>query len=103
VGVLGLWKWLETKGVSPTFIILGFTEPDKQEQRKLVDLQGGYYSTIRWAYNNLEIEEAHEHLESQLLRLGRKEDIVVYIDGERAMEKKSTHDQRAEQHAQSIA
>ncbi|KAF9977791.1 Rad2 nuclease [Actinomortierella ambigua] len=102
MGIVGLWKWLEKKGVSPTTIVLGHTLPEASTRHKRVDLQGAYFPTIRWAYGSLEADKAHEQLEKEILRLGEKDDVIIYVDGDVATEKESTHEHRSVLQAQSL-
>ena len=61
-----------------------------------VDVCGSFYASIRWAYTRFwdNRELAHEVLAKILNKLGRKDQLVFYIDKRPAVEKRQTHDRR---------
>ncbi|KAG0020284.1 Elongation of fatty acids protein 2 [Podila clonocystis] len=102
MGVDGLWPWMATKGYSPSKIILGFTKLPVHGRKRRVDLAGGYYPTLRWAYGSNTMDKAHVAVERELRRLGNQNDIVIYIDGTPPVEKRKTHAERAERRAKAL-
>ncbi|KAG0013179.1 hypothetical protein BGZ82_002274, partial [Podila clonocystis] len=55
-----------------------------------------FYSVIRNAYSHHTPEKAHSILEQHLLRFGSKSNLILYIDGEPALEKQDTAKHRKE-------
>ncbi|KAF9159624.1 Rad2 nuclease [Actinomortierella ambigua] len=80
---------LETAGTDDTQAV-----STEDNSRIRVDLLGGFYPTIVWAYRNRPLQEAHDHLTREVLKLGARESLVVYVDGNRPMEKAATHAKR---------
>ncbi|KAF9326086.1 hypothetical protein BG006_010449 [Podila minutissima] len=58
-----------------------------------VDVCRSQFSTIWYSYNNnhSDTNNAHRQLEHQLIKLGTKGELVLYIDGHPAAEKANTH------------
>ncbi|KAG0284183.1 hypothetical protein BGZ98_006017, partial [Dissophora globulifera] len=101
MGATGLWPWTKSRGYAPSELILGSTQlPDGAKKR--VDLAGGYYPIIRRVYGSNTLDDAHAAVEWQLKQVGKQDDIVVYIDGEAAEEKRSTHTERAGRRAKAL-
>ncbi|KAF9583106.1 hypothetical protein BGW38_010223 [Lunasporangiospora selenospora] len=95
MGVHGHKPWTKKHGYISGNLILGITElPDCGKKR--VDLAWGFNPTIRWAYGTKSLDDAHAVVETQLRRIGEKDDVVVYVDGAQAQEKEKTQAERAE-------
>ncbi|KAF9542692.1 hypothetical protein EC957_001747 [Mortierella hygrophila] len=61
-----------------------------------IDIQGSIFPTIRYAYSHSSsLENAHKLVLKRIKQLGRREDSVLYFDGDPAQEKQETHQQRA--------
>ncbi|KAF9169589.1 hypothetical protein BGX21_001217 [Mortierella sp. AD011] len=96
----GTWAWLRNKKIYHPRLIHPNSQIVQPSQSKIrVDVCGSFYSSIRWAYTRFRDsrELAHEALGRILARLGRKDQLVFYIDGRPAVEKQQTHDRRRQQ------
>lgn len=99
MGLAGAWAWLRDKLYYPRLI-----HPNPQivlpPQSKIrVDVCGSFYASIRWACTRFRGNRqlAHEVLAGIISRLGRKDQLVFYIDGHSAVEKHETHNRRRQQ------
>ncbi|KAF9157331.1 hypothetical protein DFQ26_008840, partial [Actinomortierella ambigua] len=94
MGVPGSFRALRDKGVALEKHDHLPTLPVSAEFR--VDVSQLFHSTCRYAYGRLhsDVTFAHKQLEKQLLRLGDKSNLVLYVDGHPPLEKSTTHVKR---------
>ncbi|KAF9367280.1 hypothetical protein BGX21_007594, partial [Mortierella sp. AD011] len=94
MGVKGLWLLLRNKGHAAD--IHGKPSCPTPASKIRVDVCGSQFSTIRYAYSiaHSDTNNAHRRLEQQLIKLGKKDELVLYVDGHPAAEKANTHHQR---------
>ncbi|KAF8919707.1 hypothetical protein BGZ58_004589, partial [Dissophora ornata] len=94
MGVRGSWRLLRNKGHAPDVHDKPCCPTPASKMR--VDVGCSHFSTIRYAYSNTnsDTNNAHRQLEHQLIKLGKKEELVLYVDGHPAAEKANTHHQR---------
>ncbi|KAF8900951.1 hypothetical protein BGZ58_006798, partial [Dissophora ornata] len=94
MGAKGSWCLLRKKGHAPNVHDKPYCPTPVSKMR--VDVSGSQFSTIRYNYSNThsDTNNAHRQLERQLIKLGNKDELVLYVDGHPAVEKANTHHQR---------
>ncbi|KAF8937410.1 hypothetical protein BGZ47_009061 [Haplosporangium gracile] len=94
MGVKGSWLLLRNKGHAAD--IHGKPSCPTLASKIRVDVCGSQLSTIRYAYSiaHSDTNNAHRRLEQQLIKLGKKDELILYVDGHPAAEKANTHHQR---------
>ena len=100
MGVVGGWVFLNKKGYEPILhqaLPAGVTNPTYR-----VDLQACLFHLIRRAYTRHPANVAHHIVESGLFKIGSKETMVLYLDGQPAKEKTMTHDRRKKAQADAV-
>ncbi|KAG0035821.1 hypothetical protein BGZ82_005074 [Podila clonocystis] len=106
MGVFGLWVFLKDKGVEPVFRsfsrLPNLLESLEDLPAIRVDVLGCCFMTIRHAYESHPDEIAHGILEGEIAKFGPKELLVLYIDGEPAVEKSLTTAIREERRKNSL-
>ncbi|KAG0300249.1 hypothetical protein BGZ98_009332 [Dissophora globulifera] len=92
MGVKGLWQLLREH--SPDFHDKPYGPIPASKIR--VDVGGSLSTTIRYTCSNThsKINNAYRRLEHQLIKLSKKDQLVLYVDGHPAAEKAITHRQR---------
>ena len=97
MGTQGLWPFLKKKGYEPTLLyqLTLHNSPSPGPTRRL-DPLGSLFLTIRNAYWNNSLDNAHPILEREILKLGTPANLILYIDGAPCAEKQHTHEKRQE-------
>ncbi|KAG0247862.1 hypothetical protein DFQ27_001513, partial [Actinomortierella ambigua] len=101
MGVKGWWRLLKTKGYVPEVHSKPSSPAPASKIR--VDVCGSFFSTISYTYGRShppDVNKPHQQLERQLLELGDKDKLVLYIDGYPAKEKAGTHSLREQRRHQ---
>lgn len=86
---MGLDRWfpfLRTKGYQPLVLHPSATTAAMNNCTKRIDVLS-FYTVIKNAYSNHSLDQAHAILEQRLLHYGAKASLILYIDGEQAVEK----------------
>ncbi len=99
MGIKQLFPYLKKKGYEPDLrhtLPLASTATDQPHPPICrVDVLGTYFLTIRYAYIRHPPQTAHQIVEKEISKLGDdKSRLILYVDGEQAMEKQATHDAR---------
>ncbi|KAF9552599.1 hypothetical protein BGW38_009451, partial [Lunasporangiospora selenospora] len=100
MGVKGCWQLLRNKGYVPD--VSGKPCSPSPASKIRVDVCGSYFSTISYAYgcSHPNVNDSHRLLERQLISLGDKDKLVLYVDGYPAAEKADTHHLREQRRVQ---
>lgn len=105
MGLQDVWWWLRKKiNYHPKLLYPCSNVQPVSGTKIRVDVAGGYFPSIRWAYTTFSDnkELAHSAMERILGRLGTKDNLVFYVDGHPAEEKRDTHDRRRQQREKAI-
>ncbi|KAG0332256.1 hypothetical protein BG004_001326, partial [Podila humilis] len=102
MGIQGLWGLIRSRAYIPQ----EHCSSRLPCHRNLhLDVAGTFFTTIRWAYSthNQELDRAHAIIENAISRIGEKDNVVIYIDGQPSKEKQSTFDRRQALRQQSLS
>lgn len=86
---MGLKDWfpfLRRKGHEPPVLQQSEAAVSSPDNTRRVDVLS-FFAVIKSAYANKPLVQAHAFLEKHLMKLGTKENLVLYVDGEQAAEK----------------
>ncbi|KAF9364665.1 hypothetical protein BGX34_000766, partial [Mortierella sp. NVP85] len=107
MGITGLFQRLFKKGHKADVIQAPLTALGKLENgiRQHVDVQGSIYPTIRFAYSTSDLPEkaAHVVVEKRLKQFASPAVSILYLDGEPALEKQETHEDRSKNRSKALA
>ncbi|KAG0249918.1 hypothetical protein DFQ27_009718, partial [Actinomortierella ambigua] len=104
MGLCGGWAWLQQKQKYHPRLLYPNPHTERPPHSRIrIDVCGAFFTSIRWAYTRFPDKTlVHNTLERILARLGGKDQLVLYIDGEPAVEKKDTHELRRTQRQKAV-
>ena len=90
MGLKGWFPFIRKKGYDPPALPQSSIASFEHTSTRRIDVLGSFYNVIKEAYSNHALDDAHCILERHVMSWGSRDNLILYVDGQQAIEKQHT-------------